>query len=124
MKICFLFLLSNDIFNVEIWEYFLQNNEEYNLLKNLKNIDDYELDSSLSYFHNINNLYIIFNIGLMTVGVVILYFLILLYMKVSMTPRVFRGLAPGLIDLNKRYILSQNFIRHERPNTTIHTQSS
>lgn len=50
-------------FNLENEElkYFLQNNEEYNLLKNLKNIDDYELDSSLSYFHNINNLYIIFN---------------------------------------------------------------
>jgi len=40
---------------------FLRESQEFELLKNLKNIDDYSLESSLSYFHNLNNLYIIFN---------------------------------------------------------------
>jgi hypothetical protein len=42
-------------------KYFLKNNEDYNLLTNLKNIEDYDLDSSISYFHDINTVYILFN---------------------------------------------------------------
>jgi len=40
---------------------FLKDNQEFNLLTNLKNIDDYTFESSLSYFHNLNNIYIVFN---------------------------------------------------------------
>ena len=54
---------------------------------------------------SVKPLYIIFNIGLMTVGVVIIYFLILLYIKTSMTPNVFSRLAPGFIDLSLVIIL-------------------
>ena len=41
---------------------FLKDNQEFNLLTNLKNIDDYTFESSLSYFHNLNNIYIVFNV--------------------------------------------------------------
>lgn len=40
---------------------FLRDNQEFNLLTSLKNIDDYTLESSLSYFHNLNNIFIVFN---------------------------------------------------------------
>ena len=50
-------------FNLENKELknFLKDNQEFNLLTNLKNIDDYTFESSLSYFHNLNNIYIVFN---------------------------------------------------------------
>lgn len=50
-------------FNLETDELkmFLQNNEKYNLLTNLKNINDYEIESSIKYFHKVNNLYLLFN---------------------------------------------------------------
>ena len=40
---------------------FLKQTQSFDLLRNLKNIDDYSLDSTLSYFHSLNNLYIVFN---------------------------------------------------------------
>ena len=50
-------------FNLENEELknFLKDNQEFNLLTNLKNIDDYTFESSLSYFHKLNNIYIVFN---------------------------------------------------------------
>jgi len=50
-------------FNLENKELknFLKDNQEFNLLTNLKNIDDYTFESSLSYFHKLNNIYIVFN---------------------------------------------------------------
>ena len=46
-------------FNLETDELkmFLQNNEKYNLLTNLKNISDYEIESSMKYFKFVNKLY-------------------------------------------------------------------
>lgn len=40
---------------------FLKDSQEFELLTNLKNIDDYSLESTINYFQNLNNLYIIFN---------------------------------------------------------------
>ena len=40
---------------------FLRGNQEFKLLTNLRNIDDYSFEPSLSYFHKINNIFIVFN---------------------------------------------------------------
>ena len=40
---------------------FLRGNQEFKLLNNLRNIDDYSFEPSLSYFHKINNIFIVFN---------------------------------------------------------------
>jgi hypothetical protein len=40
---------------------FIKNSDSFECLNNLKNIDEFTLDSSINYFHNINNLYVIFN---------------------------------------------------------------
>jgi hypothetical protein len=40
---------------------FLKESQEFELLTNLKNIDDYSLESTINYFKKLNNLYIIFN---------------------------------------------------------------
>ena len=40
---------------------FIKNSDSFEFLNNLKNIDEFTLDSSINYFHNINNLYVIFN---------------------------------------------------------------
>jgi hypothetical protein len=48
-------LESNELKN------FLKNSDSYEFLNSLKNIDDFTLDSSINYFHNINGLYIIYS---------------------------------------------------------------
>jgi len=40
---------------------FLRGNQEFKLLNNLRNIDDYSFEPSLRYFHKINNIFIVFN---------------------------------------------------------------
>jgi len=40
---------------------FLRGNQDFKLLNNLRNIDDYSFEPSLSYFHKINNIFIVFN---------------------------------------------------------------
>jgi len=43
-------------------KYFLKSPEDFDLITNLKNIDDYRVDTTIEYFHKINNIYIIFNV--------------------------------------------------------------
>lgn len=40
---------------------FLRESQQFELLTNLKNIDDFSLEQSIGYFHNLNNIYIIYN---------------------------------------------------------------
>ena len=40
---------------------FLKNSDNYNFMTNLKNIDDYGLESSINCLQNINTLFILFN---------------------------------------------------------------
>ena len=53
------------VYNIDIQNYEIKNYldgcEKYNFINNLRNIDDYELKSTLNYLHDINNIYIIFN---------------------------------------------------------------
>ena len=53
------------VYNIDIQNYEIKNYlngcDKYNFINNLRNIDDYELKSTLNYLHEINNIYIIFN---------------------------------------------------------------
>jgi hypothetical protein len=59
-KLISILLYNFNLENNEI-KNFIKNSDSFEFLNNLKNIDEFTLDSSINYFHNINNLYVIFN---------------------------------------------------------------
>jgi len=59
-KLVSILVYNIDIQHNEVKKY-LNGHQQYDFITNLRNIEDYELKSSLAYFQEINNIYIIFN---------------------------------------------------------------